>query len=79
MLRELDFYLPKSFCLTNVYGLATVNTPKETNSNVGLTGMGLGSSQIVWNCVKKLRFVYLRQAEERNFFTSYSHNLGPTS
>ena len=28
--------------------------------------------------MKKLRFVYLEQAGKRNFFTSFSHNLGPT-
>ena len=35
------------------------------------------ASQVVWNWVKKLCFVYhLLQARERNFFTPYSHNLG---
>ena len=35
-----------------------------------------GSSQVVWNWMKKLRFVYLLQAGERNFSTTYSLNLG---
>ena len=35
-----------------------------------------GSSQVVWNQVRKLRFVYLLQAGERNFLTPYSHNPG---
>ena len=30
-----------------------------------------GSSQVVWNLVKNLRFVYLLQAETSNFFTPY--------
>ena len=29
--------------------------------------------------MKKLRFVYLLQAGERNLFTSFSHNLGVNS
>ena len=37
-----------------------------------------GSSQVLWNRVKKLRFIYLLQAGERNFFISFSLNLGPT-
>ena len=28
--------------------------------------------------MEKLHFVYLRQAGERNLFTSFSQNLGPT-
>ena len=35
-----------------------------------------GSSQVLWNWVKKLCFVCLLQAGERNFFTPFSHNLG---
>ena len=34
--------------------------------------------QVVWNLVKKLRFVYLVQVRECTFSTSFSHNLGPT-
>ena len=34
------------------------------------------ASQVVWNWVKKLHFVYLLQAGKHNFFTHYSHNLG---
>ena len=34
------------------------------------------ASQVVWNWVKKLRFVYLLQPGERNFFTPHSDNLG---
>ena len=37
-----------------------------------------GGPQVVLNRVKKLRCVYLLQAGERNFFISFSHNLGPT-
>ena len=37
-----------------------------------------GGPQVVWSWVAMLRFVYLVQAGERNFFTSFTHNLGPT-
>ena len=36
------------------------------------------SFQVVLNWVNKLCFVYLLQAGELNFFTSFSHNLGHT-
>ena len=34
------------------------------------------SSQVGWNRMNKLRFVYLLQVGEHNFLTLYSHNLG---
>ena len=37
-----------------------------------------GGPQVVWIRVKKLCSVFLLQAGERNFFTSFSHNLEPT-
>ena len=36
MLGKLDFYMLNPFCSTNVYGLATLNTPKEKILILGL-------------------------------------------
>ena len=41
MLGKLDFCMLNPFCSTNVYGLATLNTPKEKNLIVGLVLMHL--------------------------------------
>ena len=37
MLGKLDFCMLNPFCSTNVYGLATLNTPKEIILILGLT------------------------------------------
>ena len=36
MLGKLDCYMLNPFCSTNVYGLATLNTPKEKILILGL-------------------------------------------
>ena len=43
MLGKLDFYMLNPFCSTNVYGLATLNTPKEKILILGLVGIPLAA------------------------------------
>ena len=41
MLGKLDFCMLNPFCSTNVYGLATLNTPKEKILILGLLSTGV--------------------------------------
>ena len=55
MLGELDFYLPKSFCSTNVYGEYT----EEKNSIVGLVSRNNTQTFIYFNRIFALSFTAL--------------------